>query len=573
MIRWKYVLPRAVIILVALFVVWLVKDTAIRWSLIQGGESLTGAVVQIEGVKTSVSQAKIELHGIQITDPNNEDYNLFQAERGTLDLELGQVLKRKFIVEQLTIESARFNSSRHTSGQLDASNGNITGFGIGLPPITSLPACLDDIERRLLTGFTDQLETHKVAKDLAERWPRRFEELEAHLDSVQDRVNRLAAAAKQANSNPLRNFETYRQAYKDMNALQSEMQQIYRELDAVSQQVPVDRDALLAAKRHDQERIQNLALYSTMNAQEAADLLLGEDQAEVLRNVVQWVQWIRQLVPEGNETLEPKRRQGVDIRNFAGLPARPDFVIKTLDISAVGRLDDDDYRIAGIFHDISSDPVEYGHPITLDLKLDGPTRLQVQGTIDRTQSVHRDHFAISIPGLRVPARTIGSSKSIVLSTVEGPAIVRVDANLIDDEISGSISFERHHVGLDVDHVSDSLGGMETHMVLGTALQAIDDIEFRLILSGSIDAPRASLESAIGDQVSDAFNMALRQALERQSQKLSAYVEEQYDSELGQWMQLVDNQRNELSNKIRTNDAELNRLRGQLANRLGLQILR
>ena len=78
MFRWKYVIPRLVILICFVGGFWVVMNPALRWALIQGGQAATGATVEIRRLRSLLSRAEIQLDAVKIADPQSSMQNLLR---------------------------------------------------------------------------------------------------------------------------------------------------------------------------------------------------------------------------------------------------------------------------------------------------------------------------------------------------------------------------------------------------------------------------------------------------------------------------------------------------------------
>ena len=118
MIRWRYLLPRLVLLGIVLGLIGLGLDPLVRWALISTGQSMTGAKVEIGSLETAPMATVVTLGDLRVADPRDPMKNLFEIERLALDLDAAALLRRKFIVDTARIDGIRVGTSRETSGAL-----------------------------------------------------------------------------------------------------------------------------------------------------------------------------------------------------------------------------------------------------------------------------------------------------------------------------------------------------------------------------------------------------------------------------------------------------------------------
>src|SRR4051812_36231735 len=84
-IRWERVRPALVILAIIALLIWLCLDAVIKWSIIQAGQGVFGARVNVESVKTQLRKGRMTIHGLQVADKSTPMQNLFQWDEATFD--------------------------------------------------------------------------------------------------------------------------------------------------------------------------------------------------------------------------------------------------------------------------------------------------------------------------------------------------------------------------------------------------------------------------------------------------------------------------------------------------------
>ncbi|NTV53080.1 MAG: hypothetical protein HGA76_08730, partial [Candidatus Firestonebacteria bacterium] len=93
--RWKYVIPALVIlILLAVFDLFFL-DTLLRWGIQAGGQFAFGAKVEVAGVKTRLANLSLSVNGLQVADKNAPMKNLFSVDAMSFALEPVPLLSKK----------------------------------------------------------------------------------------------------------------------------------------------------------------------------------------------------------------------------------------------------------------------------------------------------------------------------------------------------------------------------------------------------------------------------------------------------------------------------------------------
>jgi hypothetical protein len=94
-------------------------DILIKIIIEREGSKALRAELDINSATFHLLPASLTLRGVQATNPQQPLTNLFQADAIALPLDLGELLKRKLIVEQLEIRGLRFAQPRLRSGAVE----------------------------------------------------------------------------------------------------------------------------------------------------------------------------------------------------------------------------------------------------------------------------------------------------------------------------------------------------------------------------------------------------------------------------------------------------------------------
>ena len=117
-IRWQG-LAVFVVILVVIAFTWLVLvDWIARRAIETAGTKAVGAKVDVAEADVTLFPAGLVIKGVEVTDPNQPMSNAISLNRLHAAIELPPLLRRKIIVNDLSIEGLEFNTARRTSGAL-----------------------------------------------------------------------------------------------------------------------------------------------------------------------------------------------------------------------------------------------------------------------------------------------------------------------------------------------------------------------------------------------------------------------------------------------------------------------
>ena len=173
--RWSYLLTRFFILALIVIAVWIGKDPLLRYAIIQSGQSMTGAKVEIGKVHSSLFEGKIYLSELAIVDPRSTMQNLVQAESAFLKLNPQNLLRRELVIEKGSTSQLVFGAPRTTSGALGsvARDENQT-LATSVFSHSNEPLEQDWLDQFLYQNgqnSTTELETIRVAQKIQQTWP------------------------------------------------------------------------------------------------------------------------------------------------------------------------------------------------------------------------------------------------------------------------------------------------------------------------------------------------------------------------------------------------------------------
>jgi len=565
MIRWKYVVPRLVLLSVVLLAIWFGLNPLVRWSLVSTGQSMLGAKVEIGNVEASLLRTEIQLSDVHLADPRSPMKNLIEARQVTLALEGDPLLRRKFVVREGRISGLKIGTDRKTSGELEPG----AGWDVEIPTAELAEfgeKWLEEVAEVLRRDLVEELESVRLARELFHRWPAEYEQMEARVDSLTRRIDGLNALYRSQSGDVLQDIELYQQAANELATIREEMLQLHGEIERLPQQALRDRDAIDAARRHDVEQIRRkLRLVSELDPEAISEYLLGPEMGRRVVTLARWIQWSRQYLPSGGEESEPIRGRGIDVL-FPGSRRDPDFLIRSLVLDGEGTLFNERFRFRGTATGLTSQPELHGQPVVLALQVEGKAALGIEAVVDRCGDMPRERITINCPGLAQPERVLGQPGRLALAVSPGNTHLWMSVELAGDELTGQVIVEQRPVEL-LPQLAPEYGGPRLAESLRVATSQVRDIRVAVDLSGTLQQPRCRLHSNLGPQLAEGLNLMVRRELEVRRDELLAYVQRQLTGELARFEQTVRNQQQAAFEKLELGDAQIQELSQMVAQRI------
>ena len=538
MIRWNYVIPRLVMLAGICLIIGFGLNPAVHHTLVFWGQSVTSAKVEIGHVDASLLGTRVFLRDLRIADPRRPMKNLVQAEEVSLDLEANALLRQRFIVQEGRISGLRIDTERTTSGELDSAGHGDWNLSVGNLPELSLE-WLDQLAGVLQGRMEEeigQLESVQLVDEIIQRWPAEYEQLEARIDLLKVRIDRMRELFGAGTGDPLQNINAYRDAVVELDAIQQELVALGTQIDGLPRQAFQDRDAVVAAGQRDALYIRQRIETFSVDAESLSQYLLGRELHDRVTALADWIGWARRNLAATDDSIEPARGRGLDVV-FDGARRYPDFLVRRLAVDGEAEIGRKNFQFLGMLSGLTHQPKVYGEPAVVQVALTGPATVRMEVVVDRTGDTPRDRFVINCPNLKMPERHIGRQEQFAVTVSPGSMHVWMSVDLTGDELSGQFLLKQDSVELRPQMAAQSAAG---HLAadLEAVLGKVQSLEIAADLNGTLDDPRWQFHSNLGPQLAEGLNWAVRRQLENRRDQLAQLAASKIDEELARLEELV-----------------------------------
>jgi uncharacterized protein (TIGR03545 family) len=381
-IRWKYVLPRLVALAAVAGAVRYGLDPALKWAAITGGEAALGAKVEIAELSTELRRGQLHVKGLAATNPSKPLRNLVEAESLDLQLDAGALLRKRFVVRDGWARGLKFDSTRTASGALPdqppASEEDAAPAWyapLAAAAIEQGSAWLGNVGTQVQDDLMAELKSPQLADELEQRWPATLQELERRADALQVQGKQLERDFKEVKSNPLRHVDRLPQLQASLTQAAQEAQQLAARVQQLPQEADRDRQALDAARRHDEQVLRRQLQVESLDGDQLTAYLLGEQADGYLRTAIDGIRAARRLMPSNKTEVAAPRSRGTEI-SFIRQP-RPEMLIERLRLEGEARLGGQSWALSGELTDLASQPELHAAPAQLKFTGAGAFPLEV----------------------------------------------------------------------------------------------------------------------------------------------------------------------------------------------------
>ncbi|MGI9457645.1 MAG: TIGR03545 family protein [Aeoliella sp.] len=536
-LRFSYVIPRVILIIVILLATEFGSGYLVRWGLVAGGEASVGAKVEIGGVTTSLLRTRLHINAVAVANPNSPMKNLLEADRVEIDFSSSALLRKKLIADYGIVSGLKFSTPRETSGELAeraTSMDDDSPQQEWLTPLAKDHAekWLNDLESRFSTDIHDQFQSVRLAEDMAQQWPTKYRELEAAAREIKVDAKKLEGQVREARANPLRNVEFLAQLPQETASLRRALRDLQADLALLPAEIAADREAILAARSQDEQLIRENLRLESIDSQSLTNYLLGEQITEPVGEAIAWVRWARRLVPpRGTKQLAVSGR-GENII-FASSKPIPNVLIRALRLEGSARMGGQPVQLVGVVRDWTTQPDLHGKPTTLEFNTTGGVPLSVQARLDRTTNVPYDEFIIDSRGLVLPKLELGNQGPLRLAVSPSTADVSIQLQLEGDQLTGDIRIAQQGLTIEPNLSSNLLEG-RLQSALAENVSRIDQSHTHVKIAGTLNSPRMEFSSTLGAALAEAVQRSATDVARAEGDRLVARGQQEVDAQIAKF---------------------------------------
>ena len=428
-IRWSFLLTTIIIIaLITIFNI-LFFDKILKKAIISAGQFAVGAKVEIDYLKTSFKNCSVTINGFRAADKNNYFKNLIDIEKARFDVRFAPLLRKKVVIDEMSLDGLRWQTDRKTSGELpkkkksnkeskfakmfkSAKEKTVVEFN-DLPSVEMFNKIQDQIKNfdinKLIedSGLSSIKEVEKVSADLQNKY-------KSYQDKVnnfnyEEKINKAKALVDDISKSKFGSLADIANTAKKVNELKSmkkEFDDILTELNNAKKDINSTIDVTKQIKNtvtNDVNMICEKISIPTLNTKNISQMIFGTKWVNRVENVLYYISIIKQYIPEGSdeEAKEVKQRAlGRDIIFREKL--YPSLLISLMKVTGTTAKTKEEQGIdfSGLIKNISSSPSLAGAPITLELKGNNATqKLAVNGLFDHRTKDSKDNIKVEMTRL------------------------------------------------------------------------------------------------------------------------------------------------------------------------------
>lgn len=541
-------------LLVLLAIFYLFMNTWVESEIEDAGESVIGAKVEIDDLKIKFFPLGIEWSKIQVANPYDPWTNLFETGSVKFEMDLNQLLRKKYIIETVEINGLAIGSKRSASGALPESKRKYS---------TLLTA--DGTFRKTADDFINQIKETTPIFDLV-RLKGNFNpdslikildiQTVARLDSINQQV---ARASRQWDAS-IKDFETSRMKIIDIESKiklidPSQLNNVQNILNAISlvdnsiktvyeikaafenryQLINSDINLIAASVdsvddivKKDFQHLKEMARLPSINTPSIAQLIIGNEMYKRVTGYLGYADIARQNIkkyqPEP-EYEKPARLEGQNIR-FPSPGEYPKFWVKQIIISGRGK-DGDLFIGKGSVKNISDNQNLTGLPITaaVEGKLTNNRSVKISGLIDRRNDIPNDEYSANLEGVPTGEFKLGKSDFLPANLKDGILSSSIKISLPGNSIDVNTDFNFSNFSL----LFEKDPGNIFESIVRQVLERVKEFNVNLRLWNTA----GSMDIALATDLDNLISKRLQEVVGEELIKLQSQLKSKFDSFIAQ----------------------------------------
>jgi uncharacterized protein (TIGR03545 family) len=536
-IRWQGVVAFLVVAGLLALVWLLLVDTWIERAIERAGTAAVGATVELDAADLSLLPLGLTLTRLQVTDPDEPMTNAVEIARITGALDPLELLRRKVIVDAMTVDGVRFKTPRRTSGAIVAAAKEKTGPSEDAGGL-SLPSVQINDPKEIVAKELDNLRSLKLAETVRaevqaekDKWQQQIASLpdKAKLNDYKQRIEQLKSAGKGGLGGVLGGVQEVTKIQQELRQDLERITQVKKGLEQTLTSLKKRTDVVARMPQEDVKRLMEKYSVSGQGLANVTRALFRGPLADYVQTALQWHQRLEPFLSRPTEqkaaaeaeVVKPLRGKGVDVRYPERAPL-PEWLIRTSRVS----LEIPAGTIAGDVKNITAEQHVLGAPLTFAFagdKLKGLGAITLDGAINRVDRAKpQDTGNLKVAAYQLDRLKLGGPQAPI-SLAKGLADLDVRALLrgpsLDAGIVSTVSGARIEAGkaLAPGPVGEAIAG---------ALADVQNFRVKAEVTGTQEQFDMKVESDLDEVLKEAVGKQARAQVAKLEGPLRAAIEEQ-----------------------------------------------
>jgi uncharacterized protein (TIGR03545 family) len=579
MIRWRYILPRILVVAAIIVIIRYALPPAVRYVTVATIESATGAKVEMASVEVGLFPPRVHYRELQVANPGADKAmrNLAQAESIALMIDGAALLRRRYVIHDARVTGLQFDTDRTTSGHIEREpQPEPTEPSIAMKWLSGWMDSAVDSAKSQVDSLVENSETRRRGDQIRRRWKTEYESLAKRAADLEVAIKDVHQTAKGI-ENPLRDWPRVDATLTKARSIQEELVAVRKTLDAMPAQVQADVLSMEKAKQADLKRAREALPFEIADDEKLGPGLLVQairNQINTMRGYLDTGREVSQWTV-AKPKVERFRGETIDLEKGNHLPS---VLVRRCEVAGALRADGQQYTLAGILENLTPQSKLRRDPLRARIRLQGEQTIRLDYARDDSGDITKELLTMHWPEMKAPTMRLGSKDSLDLDIRDGKMELWVQLNTTGDQIEGRLVSRR--LGTRIELAGpDKVARTPMFTTLQNSLASVDRIEVDANFVGTWNDPKVKISSNLTEVLRTGMRDATTGQIAATRQQMESEVNRVYADQVGElqsWLASqqvktsellakADNTVQDVSRKVmsETNkaDAYLGRLRG------------
>ena len=534
MIRWNYLLPRLVILILVILSIRIAANPVFKTTLTRSLETMFNAQVEIDKSEINFFPPQISISRIEIADPRKDkgNSNLIKADEIKLHLDLDSLLHRELVINEASIHGILLDSDRERSeslldedknpkSQMDSSSVNLL-------------AALSDIgaqAKKLANKEIAELQITQEMLRIRQAWTEDFSNLQEQIRNVEQSAIALVNE-RDPLSNPLRTVETIEKTLKELQEKQRSLLSIHKKIKNIPKKIQQDKQVLLQAKNDDQRDLREQLPLPSLRTETITNAMLEEASLQLVEEATDYLQYGQKIAAYTVVPPKTSRHRGT---NFALAPDQEQSpIMNQCEIS--GHL-----RHRGVLHSLNGKIENFPRgqtamtePCRLKLSLQGKDLISLEHAFQARGKQRISQITAHWPKGMSEHENFGNPKKTGISwTAANQELwIQIRKNESDGNdaiISGRIINVQRDTKLIVNHIDEQTANPLSKN-FQNRVRSINNIQFDISFNKERDGWKLNPKTDLPQQLLEISNQCIQDGIATYQMQLNDRVEKIYDEQ-------------------------------------------
>ncbi len=546
--RWKGFISLLVLLGIGCIISIFFMDQWIEKGIEKTGEAIVGAKVEMDRFYFNFFTLSVGWNHLQVTDPKNTMRNIIETGRTAFNMKSAALLRKRFIIEEITLADVRSGTRRSYDGALPEKKREVSEPGmldkikdhlqreIDRLPVMQFTSSdliqklnVDSLVQMVDLKLVDRVDSTK--EDLvqtSDKWNRFLKDFhpEEDLKKVQDDMDTIDPKGIKTMQELIVALEKVQSVQKSMQNLKGTIDGAYQEVHDDFSRFSYYPQAIDRWVNEDYQRILQKAKLPDLSAQNIGKRLFGQEMVNRIHTMIDYYGIIQKIIPEKKEKTEKEKQPRFEGQTiyFTDQHGWPSFLIENLFVSGQTGASSDQpgFILQGEAKGITSQPWVYGKPTSVDLKgiREDQRSMGIYAFFDHTTLSARDSITFTLQHIPLQNMSIAETSYLPSRISRGWADVSGFARMENGHFDVEIKVHGRDVGFDFESFQ-----VDTYLtqMIQKILAGVNEIIMEANLSFQNDATdfrlSSNLDRILSDELKKVSSEALAEAESRIRQRI------------------------------------------------------